>query len=90
MATTPFPRNWQSFLHVDSNNEELFNFLADHIGRETPPDGKELLLIFATSVKCTGVDKNTTNLEPCTHEKADTRLMMHTVDTDVMVLAISH
>ncbi len=42
MATTPLPRNWQSFLQVDSNKEELFNFLAGHIGRETPPDGKEL------------------------------------------------
>ena len=100
--TTPLPTNWSSFLKVDINKEELFNFLAVHIGKETPPDGKELVSTFGTGVKCTRVD--TSKLEPCTHEEADTRMMIHvadcvaqgytkvtirTVDTDVVVIAVS-
>ena len=75
------------------------NVLVDHIGKETPPDGKELVSTFDTSVKFTRV-----KLEPCTHEDADTRIMIHVadcvaqgyrkvtirpVDTDVAVLAVS-
>ena len=40
MARTSLRRNWQSFLQVDSNKKELFNFLVNHIGKETPPDGE--------------------------------------------------
>ena len=57
-----------------------------------------------TSVTFTRVNKDTTKLEPFTHEEADTRLMIHaadcvaqryrkvtirTLDTDVVVLAVS-
>ena len=41
VVTTPLPRNWLLFIRVDFNKEELFNFLTDHIRKETPPDGKE-------------------------------------------------
>ena len=43
MATTPLPGNYQSFLQVDSNKEELLNFLVDHIGKETPPDTRIMI-----------------------------------------------
>ena len=104
METTPLPRNWQSFLQVDSNKKELFNFLADHIRKETPRDGKELRSTFDTNVKFTRVNKDTTKLEPFTHEEADTRIMIHvadcvaqryrkvtigTLDPDAVVLAVS-
>ena len=96
--TTRLQSNWSSFLKVDINKEELFNFLAVHIGKEKPLDGKELVSTFGTGVKCTRVDKDTSKLE------ADTRMMIHvadcvaqgytkvtirTVDTDVVVLAVS-
>ena len=98
------PRNWQSFLQVDSNKEELFNFLADDIGKETPPDGKELVSTFDTSVTFTRGNKDTTKLESCIHEEADTSIVtpvadcvaqgyrkvtIRTVDTDVVVLVVS-
>ena len=99
--TTPLPTNWSSFLKVDINKEELFNFLAVHIGKEKPLDGKELVSTFGTGVKCTRVDKDTSKPEPFTHEEAETQMMIHvadcvaqgyakvtirTVDTDVVVL----
>ena len=76
MATTSLTRNLQSFLQVNSNKEELFNFLADHIWKETPPDGNELVSTFDTSVKFTRVNKDTTKLETFTHEETDTRIML--------------
>ena len=103
-GSTPLPTNWQSFLQVDSNKEELFRFLAEYIGKETPSDGKELISTFDTAVICTSNEQDTTKLQPCTHEEADTRVMIHiadcvsngynkvtirTTDTDVVVLAVS-
>ena len=50
-------------------------------------------------------DQNTDGLQPCSHEEADTRMLLHvkdamncgfksvmirTVDTDVVVLAVTH
>jgi len=102
--TTPLPRNWQSFLQADSNKAELFEFLANRLSEETPPRGKEIVTTLGASVKCTDHDRDTSKLEPCTHEEADTHIMIHvadcvahgyqkisirTIDTDVVVLAVS-
>ena len=54
--------------------------MAEHIGKETPPDGKELVSTFDISVKFTRVNKDTTKLEPCTHEEVDTRIIIHVAD----------
>ena len=70
MATTPLPRNWQSFLQVDSNKEAGAVQLPGRSHRKGN-------ITFDTSVKFTRVHKDTTRLEPCTHEEADTRIMLH-------------
>ena len=100
-ATTQLPRNWQSFLR--ENKEDLFKFLADRIESENVPVGKQLVTTYGTNVKCTDKVQDTRKLTPCTHEEADTRLMIHvadcptqgykkitvrTSDTDVVVLAV--
>ena len=69
---------------------------------------KEGAAIYATlegNVLCSVVNANLTNLVPCSHEEAYTRLLSHvadgvkagymkvcvrTVDTDVVILAIAH
>jgi len=81
VAAAAIPGNWQNFLRVDSNKTELFRFL---LSKPLLPD--------------------LTSLTPCNHEEADSRMLLHashaaqhgphailirTVDTDVVVLAVS-
>jgi len=40
---------------VDSNKAELFEFLANRLSEETPPQGKEIVTTFDAAVKCTDV-----------------------------------
>lgn len=70
----------------------------------TIPDGKEIVTTHGDAVLSTANRREMLVLSPCTHEEADTRLMVHaldaclsghrrikirTNDTDVVVLAIS-
>jgi hypothetical protein len=95
------PRNWSSFLREDSNKRELFVFLADCVS-SLDVDG-QVITTHGQDVRCT-IPRATTSLSPCTHEEADTRMLLHaadavqqgdqkillrTVDTDVLVLAVA-
>ena len=66
---------------------------------------KEVYTICDQHVLCTRVNRDVSALAPCSHEEADTRIMLHaidatnkgfrgimirTVDTDVLVLAVSN
>ena len=100
-ASTPIPGNWQEFLRTDENKVELFSFLAKRVPCiETE---KQVLSTIQSDVVCTQ-SKNVSRLTPCTHEEADTRIILHledavtegfnkisirTVDTDVVVLAVA-
>ena len=97
------PRNWQIFLRVDENKTELFEFLAQCI-TELQVDGKQIVTTFKNSVLGNqGFQQS--NFSPCSHEEADTRIILHladaaksgydrilirTVDTDVVVLAATY
>ena len=104
--TTHIPGNWQSFLRVNENKTELFHLLAEQV-TSIKMDGKEIYCTLEDQVlsspNFTQDDK--VRIEPCTHEEADTRIMLHvadaaehgfkkimvrTVDTDVVVILISH
>ena len=97
------PKNWQMFLRVDENKTELFEFLAQHIA-ELPVDGQQIVTTFRNNVMC-NQERQHANLSPCSHEEADTRIILHladaaksgydrilirTVDTDVVVLAVTY
>jgi hypothetical protein len=86
---------------VDQNKEELFQFLAQKL---IEFDTNKLVITTQGPVvlsNCPLADQ--TKLSPCSHEEADTRLILHlsdaaqhcsrilirTVDTDVVVLAIA-
>ena len=100
-ASTPIPGNWQEFLRTDENKVELFSFLANRVPYiETE---KQVLSTIQSNIVCTQ-SKNVSRLTPCTHEEADTRIILHledavtegfnkisirTVDTDVVVLAVA-
>ena len=101
---TKLPRNWQEFLQVDQNKQELFKYLAECVTsidaekQVISTHGKQVLSIMPIS------RDNIERLAPCNDEEADTRMLLHaadavqcgftkillrTVDTDVLILAIA-
>ena len=100
---TRIPQNWRSFLRVDSNKTELFQFLSSMIESAVTPEGK----IFVTTKGERVISTSTLDisaLQPCTQEEADRcimlhcahayqhgmkKIMVHATDTDVLVLAIA-
>ena len=58
----------------------LFHFLAEHIAQVTLPGSKILVTAYDTQVCCTKNDQDTSQLEPCQHEEADSRLMICVAD----------
>ena len=92
--------SWQAFLRIDGNKTELFSLLAN--GVTALDSDKPILNKHDTVVLCNQARDNT-DIAPCTHEEADTRILLHladavkegypkvsirTVDTDVLVLAV--
>ena len=102
-TNTKLPRNWITFIRVDSNKSGLSHFLADAMESYIPPLNKQLIT--------TGEQKmlfmpqcEVSQFEPCTHEEADVRLLLHdghaygqghwkimiqASDTDVVVIGIA-
>jgi hypothetical protein len=98
------PKNWKDFLRVNENKTELFFFLSHEIVHISLTEGKELYATDGSEVLCAPGDSCLTHLAPCSHEEADTRMLLHvadavqkgcrkvtirTVDTDVVVLAVA-
>ena len=96
------PKNWPQFLKVDSNKVELFHYLAEQTGLVQYE--WKCVLVTKDSLVLSSSAQITDNISPCTHEEADTRLLLHaadcarqglkkvlirTVDTDVVVIAVS-
>ena len=76
------PGNWQQFLRLDANKQELFTFLARcTMKMQHRPDGKQLVATLGDGVLCNPPDESiTAALSPCTQEEADTRMLLHTAD----------
>lgn len=101
-SNNQLPRNWKEFLRTDENKRELFKFLANCI--VSVEVEKQIISIYGKEVKSILPRDDTSSLAPCTHEEADTRMLLHvqdavqqgyekvvihTVDTDVLVLAVA-
>ena len=100
--SSQIPCNWQQFLRSEENKQELFQFLAQCI--VSLHEEKQVITTKGKDILCSPARNNTTYLTPCTHEEADTRMILHavdavqegyrkivlrTVDTDVLVLALA-
>ena len=101
--TAQIPKKWSEFLRVDKNKVELFSMLSK-IVVQIDANGKEILATDGENVLCSTASQSLDQLSPCTHEEADTRIIIHcldaarkghqkimvrTVDTDVVIIAIS-
>ena len=100
--SSQIPSGWQQFLRSEENKQDLFQFPAQCI--VSLHEEKQVITTKGKDILCSPARNNTTNLAPCTHEEADTRIILHatdavrdgyrtivlrTVDTDVLVLAIA-
>ena len=99
------PAKWDSFLKVNENKTALFHYVAESIQSNMFPsaDVKEILTTYDDKVLKSSGDIPE-DLSPCNHEEGDYRALLHcynmsksglskvmisTVDTDVVVIAIS-
>ena len=88
---------------MDDNKTELFSFLSHQVIL-LQREGKAVYATDGLDVLCSMAQIDLTGLVPCSHEEADTRLFLHvadavkkgyrkllvrTVDTDVVVVAIA-
>ena len=95
------PRNWQDFLRIDENKLEVFSCLTNCIA--SIKSDKQVISTHHLVALC-NIQKDISRLDPCTHEEADTRIILHLedavkegntkfstrrVDTDVVVLALT-
>lgn len=96
------PQNWNNFLKNSQNKTDLFKFLA--LEMMQIQCGKEIVSTYGETVLTNLETVATDDISPTNHEEADTRLFLHamscsragykrisirTVDTDVVVLAIT-
>ena len=103
LGKTNVPSNWKEFLRVDENKVELFEFLTNEVMKRS--HAKWVYVTDKESVLCSHQDADTDFISPCNHEEADTRVIIHafdaarkgsqkllirTVDTDILVLAIAY
>lgn len=99
-TSSRIPTNWKCFLRSDENKTELFEFLAKEL-ESTDVKEKELLTTYG---RCVLRSPSKADLKECTHEEGDTRLILHakdasecghrkimvkTIDTDVVVVAVA-
>jgi hypothetical protein len=103
MATVKTPSNWQKFLRVDENKRELFTFLSNQVVQNGLTVDADIVATVGEEAICVR-DRDLSSLMPCTHEEADTRIMIHcrdavihghrsitirTVDSDVVFISIA-
>lgn len=96
------PSNWQEFLRVAENKSELFQYLAIQAAKNLTPE-KNVFLTYKQNVLTCNSHQDISQLFPTTHEEADSRMFLHvrdaitkclkkvmirTVDRDVLVLAV--
>lgn len=72
------PRNWKEFLRVDKNKQELFKFLA--VCLSSMDIQKQVISTYGEQIKSTLPCVNVQSIAPCTHEEADTRMLLHAAD----------
>ena len=100
-AQSKIPSNWLNFLRYPNNKTELFAFLTKVASEKLSLEGKE---IYITSDQSVVSLCPSTSIPDCTHEQADTRIVVHaidairkgmksicirTVDTDILIILLS-
>lgn len=103
-SNIPLPKgkDWQNFLKVSKNKEELFNFLSEELINVTS-ESPYFLLTTKGELVLSNKEIDLTSVSPSNQEEADSRMMLHlldavknghekiflrTVDSDVVILCL--
>ena len=70
--------NWGAFLRNNHNKEEIFRYLAQ-LSVTVNCEDKEVSSTMDSQVLCS-IPRNLDGLSPCTHQEADTRLLLPAAD----------
>ncbi len=73
------PTDWKSFLRHSDNKTELFSYLAQFIHENLRPEGKTVIVTKGENALC-WPPRDTSLINPCNHEEADTRIFVHVKD----------
>ncbi len=76
-ADTKIPKNWNDFLHVSENKQQLFEFLTSKVQDHKFPDDLIVVITDGQSVGAVGVQSSEFTFQNCNHEEADTRILIH-------------
>ena len=92
LPSVTVPRKWQHYLRSDDNKKELFSFLSeqvmtvaiedsyDIVREDTPSSSLRHSYTNDTLVLCSPPATESNSLTPCSHEEADTRIIVHVAD----------
>ena len=69
-SSSAVPGNWQAFLRIDENKTGFVLVLSKEGGRW------QALTTLQVDVLCTN-RRDVSSLAPCTHEEADTHMLLH-------------
>ena len=78
IAGAPIPANWDAFLRSNANKDELFRYLSDCI--QSCETGGRKVIISTEDEAIVSTQNDTSDVEyiqPCSHEEADTRILLH-------------
>ena len=96
----PIGMKWQEFLSVGENKEQLISLLGTYFENLSNNNLLSMPLIFTTGDKTLHLENGEeTIIKSCSHEEADTRLVLHAIeqesdvvvvckDTDVLMLLV--
>ena len=76
--SSPIPRNWKQFLCLNDNKTELFKLLNSELVASATLE-KTLVVSNGDTAICFPA-QDISNLAPCNHEEADSRIMVHVAD----------
>ena len=80
-AQSKIPANWLNFLHDSNNKAELFVFLT-RAASEKDVFGRQGNLHYLLCVSVVSLCPST-SMPDCTHEEADTRVVVHVIDANI-------
>ncbi len=77
VAETKIPKNWNDFIYVSENKQQLFECLARKVQGHIFPYDLIAVITDGQSVGAVGVQSSEFAFQNCNHEEADTRIFVH-------------
>ncbi|MCP3848876.1 MAG: hypothetical protein GY694_01370 [Gammaproteobacteria bacterium] len=76
-ADTKIPKNWNDFLHVSENKQQLFEFLSSKVKDHKFPDDLIVVIADGQLFGAVGEQSSEFAFPNSNHKEADTRILIH-------------